>query len=443
MNTHSIYCSALLFSALAFAACDTRSNTSDTGQPFSEIRWQDPITVATGPAQVGPWRMNESEFQYVDDATVALRNDGVATVVWVDNERQDVFFQRYGAENNPLLDAPVNVSRSPEIFSWLPRVAFTDDDHVYVLWEEIVFSGGSHGGEIFFARSADGGASFSEPINLSETTAGAGKGRLTRERWDNGSLDLALGNDGEVFVAWTEYEGALRFRRSTNGGKNFEEAIQVSGSDQQPARAPSLAIGQTGILYLAWTVGEDRAADIRIARSTDNGRSFESERVVQETEGHADVPGLMVDGEGRIHLVYAESPEGPLTPSRIRYLRLDQDGHAVLEPTTLSEEARGQGARAPSVRIDGNDAIYVLWEHHPDAQQRARGLGFSRSSDGGETFSQAIVIPGSQDADGAVNGSLQGQLARKLSVNDKGAIAVANSHFLPGQNSRILLIRGR
>jgi hypothetical protein len=84
----------------------------------------------------------------------------------------------------------------------------------------------------------------------------------------------------------------------------------------------------------------------------------------------------------------------------------------------------------------------VLWEHQPDAQQRARGLGFSRSADGGANFSGTIVIPGSQDANGAVNGSLQGQLARKLSVNDAGAIAVANSHFLPGQSSRIVLIYG-
>jgi hypothetical protein len=34
---------------------------------------------------------------------------------------------------------------------------------VYVLWQEIVFSGGSHGGEIFFARSRDGGQTWSAP----------------------------------------------------------------------------------------------------------------------------------------------------------------------------------------------------------------------------------------------------------------------------------------
>ncbi len=63
--------------------------------------------------------------------------------------------------------APVNISRSPRVISWLPRLAVspTELDEVFILWQEIVFSGGSHGGEIFFARSFDGGASFSEPLN--------------------------------------------------------------------------------------------------------------------------------------------------------------------------------------------------------------------------------------------------------------------------------------
>jgi hypothetical protein len=40
-------------------------------------------------------------------------------VVWVDNRSKDVFFQRFGPEGGAILGAPVNVSRSPEIFSSL------------------------------------------------------------------------------------------------------------------------------------------------------------------------------------------------------------------------------------------------------------------------------------------------------------------------------------
>jgi hypothetical protein len=71
------------------------------------------------------------------------------------------------------------VSRSPRVFSRLARIALAgrDASEVYLLRQEIVFSGGSHGGEIFFARSSDGGRTFGEPANLTDSPAAEGKGR--------------------------------------------------------------------------------------------------------------------------------------------------------------------------------------------------------------------------------------------------------------------------
>ena len=93
-------------------------------------------------------------------------------------------------------------------------------DDVYVLWQEIVFSGGSHGGAIFFARSRDRGATFDAPINLSNSRNGDGKARLTEKIWLNGSLDLARDDDGTLYAAWTEYDGPLWVSRSTDADEN-------------------------------------------------------------------------------------------------------------------------------------------------------------------------------------------------------------------------------
>jgi hypothetical protein len=144
----------------------------------SAVAWREPIEVASGAAFRGPWRMNDSVFDFVDDPTVAIDDRGQVGVVWADHSRKDLFFQRYGPDGKAQLHAPVNVSRSPRIFSWLPRLVLPADEPmaVYVLWQEIVFSGGSHGGDIFFARSADGGRSFNGPVNLSNSPAGDGKG---------------------------------------------------------------------------------------------------------------------------------------------------------------------------------------------------------------------------------------------------------------------------
>ena len=411
-----------------------------------EITWSERINVASGEAFRGPWRMNESEFLYVDDPSAALRDDATVGVVWADNAAQDIFFRSYTVDGDPELDEATNISRSPDTFSWLPRIVMSEgrSDHVYVLWQEIVFSGGSHGGEILFARSTDGGSSFDDPINLSNTPAGAGKGRLTRDRWSNGSLDLVEGPGGTLYAAWTEYEGALWLSRSVDAGESFSEPKRIAGGDDAlPARAPTIAVGGNGRVYLAWTVGENPAADIHLVAS-DDGESFGEPRRVTESEGHSDAPKLAVDGNGTVHLVYSESPDGPWRNPHVRYARADDGGRfAESEEISAAHTERFAGAGFPSLAVAGDDEVYVLWELFPTHGHRSRGLGLTRSGDGGGSFAEPEIVPGTDNPELGFNGSQQGLLMRKLAVNDDGDVVVVNSTFRQREASHVWLIRGR
>ena len=93
--------------------------------------------------------------------------------------------------------------------------------------------------------------------------------------------------------------------------------------------------------------------------------------------------------------------------------------------------------------VGGKDHLFVLWEIFPRASRRPKGLGFTYSSHGGQTFAEPSIIPGSLDPEQGFNGSLQGLLMQKLAANSQGDIAVVNSTFHPGQGSRIWLIRGQ
>jgi hypothetical protein len=391
--------------------------------------------------------MNESEFHYVDDPAVAIDERGMIAVAWADQSRQDIFFQVYEPNGGKRFKKPVNISRSPEVFSWLPRMVLTSSDpsRVYILWQEIVFSGGTHGGEIFFARSTDGGKTFSKPLNLSKTIAGAGKGRLTRDFWHNGSLDVTLGPQGHIYAAWTEFEGALRFSRSADGGVSFSEPMRIwNGSDAHPARGPSLAAGAGSEVYLAWTVGEDKSADIRFAGSADHGRSFGEPRVVAKSEGHADAPKIAVDAKGTVHLVYAESPGGPLERYHIRYTRLKVgEGDFEKAREIAGPAERWESMNFPGLGLDGGDNLYVIWELFPEPISYPEGLGFTYSRDGGRTFASPAILPGSVDPTLGASGGRQGLLMRKLAVNADGVIAVAHSTFKKGESSRIWLYRGK
>lgn len=412
------------------------------------LEWAPPVEIAVGEAYQGPWRMNESDFRYVDAPTVARSNAGLVAVAWVDQAERDVFVQLFGQDGDARLEAPVNVSRSPRVFSWLPRVVIGAGEHpdIHVLWQEIVFSGGSHGGETFFARSTDGGRSFTAPLNLSNTPAGAGKGRLSPERWDNGSLDLIRTPDGDLVAAWTEYEGALRVSRSTDGGVSFGAPVLVAGHPPDlPARGPSLAMAPDGALHLAWDVGEDPRANIRIARSDDGGRSFGEPHVVLPSGGHADAPKVAVDAYGTVHLVFAESAAGPFRRSHLRYARSPAGRYAFEETRQLAElTTRGRdGAGFPHLALDGDGNPYLVWEVFPPEGRNPEGLAISLSRDGGRSFDAPSLVPGTREPGLGFNGSLQGLLMRKLAVDSAGGIAVVNSTFQPGERSRVRLMFGR
>jgi hypothetical protein len=411
------------------------------------ITWGEPIEVARGEAVRGPWRMNDSDWRFVDDPSVALTDQGHTGIVWADHSRQEIFFQVYAPDGAKRFDEALNISRSPGIFSWLPRVVMTSEypEEVFILWQEIIFSGGTHGGEIFFARSLDGGRTFKEPLNLSNSIAGAGKGRLIRELWFNGSLDLVRSAEGILYAAWTEYEGALRFSRSIDNGNSFSEPLRIAGGqDESPARGPSLAVGPEGDVHLVWTVGEETAADIHYTQSTDQGRSFARPRRIIESEGYSDAPKIAVDGRGILHLVYAESPAGPLQHYHIRYARSEPGGGTFQEPMEISgaHNERFKSVGFPYLDLDGESNPYVVWELLPVEKSFPRGLGLTFSDNGGESFSSPMVLSGLDPAPG-FNGSQQGLFMQKLAVNSAGELAVVNSIFEPNRSSHIRLVRGR
>jgi hypothetical protein len=80
---------ALLFPvALAGLVSGQATSTAD-------VSWIEKTEIASGGGYRGPWRMNESDYDYVDDPTVALNEHGSIAVAWGDQSRKDIFIQIY------------------------------------------------------------------------------------------------------------------------------------------------------------------------------------------------------------------------------------------------------------------------------------------------------------------------------------------------------------
>ena len=447
---HARYRQALggLF-ALALIQWGTPAPAPADDGSAARVAWEQPVEVARGEAWRGPWRMNDSDFRYVDDASVAINDHGEVVVVWADQAEQALFLQRYDHDGRAVFDEPTRIGGEPDTFSWLPRVAIEpepDDEDaftVHLLWQEILFTGGDHGGEILHARSRDGGRTFGDHQNLSRSRDGAGKGRITAHRWDNGSLDLLLGGDGEVVTAWTEYKGPLRVTYSTDEGASFADPVTINPDADVPARAPALAQAPSGRVLLAWSEGDSPYADIRIAASEDLNEGFSAPATALEHPGHADAPSLVVDDDGIVHLAFGAIPANDLEDyrqphhRRLHVSRADAATLAFASPTRLDADDWPGGF--PTLSRDDR-RLYLVWQRYPHPTDRPWGLAFTHAPLESATFGPVEPVPGTVET--PYNGGLQGQLKRRMAVNRHGEIAIAQSRFIPGRHSDILLIRG-
>ncbi len=158
----------------------------------------------------------------------------------------------------------INQTKSPSTVNdkewiaadWHASSPYTD--RVYVSWTRFIFNP-AHGSyvqsPIFFAYSTDGGATFSDPKNISSNVL-----------YDQGSRPI-VGYDGTVYVI---FEGATRLAaldsqwivKSTDGGDSFSKPVKISDvQDVIPLanasfRNDSFPAGDaapSGDLYVAWT----------------------------------------------------------------------------------------------------------------------------------------------------------------------------------------------
>ncbi|HYJ11444.1 MAG TPA: hypothetical protein VEX18_20625, partial [Polyangiaceae bacterium] len=56
--------------------CGSGSRRAHELPSASSVRWLEPLEVVQGRAYAGPWQMNDSVFDYVDDGAVALSDAG-------------------------------------------------------------------------------------------------------------------------------------------------------------------------------------------------------------------------------------------------------------------------------------------------------------------------------------------------------------------------------
>ena len=233
------------------------------------------------------------------------------------------------------------------------QIAIDPAGDVHLLWCEV--EPGFRQSKVLYARSTDHGATFSPSMVVASSVSAQPR--------------LAVSADGIVYVAWVDIR-RRRFAISVSrDGRTFSQPTYVADGT-----VGSLAADRAGLVYVAWDEYVQKHFEVRLASSHDLGRTFSKPiTVTADAEGFRS-PAITVDNEGRLLVVW----EGP----GISVSRLDSRetvGKPVVLPRGLVSEDH-----LPSIKAAAKQHVYIAWEA---VKAKQSAIMFSRSEDDGQTFS--------------------------------------------------------
>lgn len=293
-------------------------------------------------------------------------------------------------------------------------------NHLIGVWQQDRWSDGGAEGQLT-AASFDGGRTWSRSqAPLSRCTGGnAGNGAdypRVSDPWvtiapDGTAYQIGIAFGGGLFAPGSF--GAVLVSRSSDGGLTWGPAttLQSDGStafnDKESIAADPL---QPNFVYATWEriVGSEQGpAPTWFARTTNGGATWEPARPIYDPGPTKSTLNnqIVVLPTGTLVLFFSEfATVGSTTTVLLRTLRSQDNGATWSDPTTIAASlARGtknpdtgtpirDGANLGSIAVGKNGALVVAWQDARFSGGVIDGIAFSRSLDGGLTWSAPVRI---------------------------------------------------
>ncbi|MEA1866683.1 MAG: exo-alpha-sialidase [Thermodesulfobacteriota bacterium] len=266
-----------------------------------------------------------------------------------------------------------------------PDMAVTSDGIIYVVWRDFRDDPGGKQGDIYFAKSTNGGLTFSAGVCVND---------------DSGTTPhcapmLTTDNQGNVYVVWHDNRNGnwdIYFAKSTDGGDHFDPNVQIV-NDPDTQYEAALAIDNDGNIYVTWihsySTGIYNDFDIYFAKSTDEGQTFTTPVMVNDVgDGYQYTANIRVDESGIIYVVWTDHRNGW---SNIYFAKSTDGGENFSENVRVNSTDYGQGY--PDLALDDTENIYVVWKDLRDHySSNTTQVYLAKSTDNGASFEAGVRV---------------------------------------------------
>lgn len=312
--------------------------------------------------------------------------------------------------------APAKLSADGENKGPMLAVDPSDPSMVYVGWRQGDLTDGDRKLETVIAASSDGGATFSEPVDVSDERGGdfpalavTPDGTAHAVFWTRDFSPTPVPDDAPPPVA------PIQHVRSTDGGQTWSDAVAIDPGNQETQRPPLLAADpDSGALYMVWyghaepmNAGDDFEGDLNVfsRASTDGGGSWSERLQVNDDDGgaHQFEPGISIAPDGRVDIAWYDfrnSVDGGLSDV----------GLSDVYYSSSNDQARSFG---PDLRVNDRriDRSIGVWSNNIDSKfnvgvtsgEDVAHVAWQDSRNGREDTNSEDVYMASVNLDGTVD----------------------------------------
>lgn len=284
-------------------------------------------------------------------------SDNHVYVVWIERTPGDITNIVFAKSDDggTTFGTPVTITSHSVGNVGIPKIS-ANGNHVYLMWED----NSAKNYDVFLSSSNDSGNTFSSiPINISNNAGDSGASQMTVD-----------GNN--IYAVWmddTPGNFDILFSKSTDGGATFAAPVNVSGNSQDSGYPQFVVMGNN--IYVAWTNAvSDKNYDILFAKSSDGGQTFGTPINVSNTSGASGWPQISTDS-GNVYISWVDNTPGNYD---IYIAKSANDGNSFESPVDMNSGTYGSWYnRMASV----SNTVYVVWQQ---ANNGSNDIMFSKST---------------------------------------------------------------
>jgi hypothetical protein len=309
---------------------------------------------------------------------IAIGMDSTVHIVWEDRRDgwpKEVYYN-HSSDNGNSWETDVPLTANSEFFQNAPCIVADRQNRLHVVYTEEVYNGGVPYPEVHYKRSRYGGNSWDSQITIAYLTGYAMHWSLATDLQDG------------VYVVHTDQTGGwyddidIFVKYSTNSGNNwYSEKLSTS----QQTLCGSVAADTLGKVHVVWLDNGTGNWQIMYRRSLDMGQNWEPAQTLTAEPSLKASPTIYTDRENTIHLVWADNRDGMMG---IYYIQSTDGGESWGSEKKLTSTGISTWTH-PNITCDLIGNVYVTWK---DTLGSLDGIGFKKSTDGGNTWGQDTMV---------------------------------------------------